>query len=189
MKLLQYNISQLLEAFGAKRATPGGGSAAALAGSTAASLLMMAEKISGLQETDLILEELHTTQSRLATLIDEDAEGFSAYVKAKAGEKEDKLKTIILIPLETSELSYSLFGISAELVDVCDPMVVTDIGVGVLLARAGVEGALMNVSINLASISDMQFKAGIEDRIHRFGNIAAKERQLLQRIKKLMVGQ
>ncbi len=189
MKLIQNTVSQLLEAFAAKRSTPGGGSAAALAGATAASLLTMAAKISGLRETESVLEKLYVTQSRLVSLIDEDAEGFSAYIKAQAEEKDSRLQKIILIPLETTELSYSLFDVSTEIMDVCDPRVVTDIGVGILLAKAGVEGALMNVCINLAFVSNSDFKAGIEAKIKQFEDVATREQRLLQRIEKIMLGE
>lgn len=189
MTLAQYTVSQLLAAFAKKRSTPGGGSAAALAGATAASLLIMAAKISGLREMESILEKLYTTQSRLISLIDEDSEGFSAYIKAQPEEKDNQLRKIILIPVETAELSYSLFDVSAEIINICDPRVVTDIGVGILLAKAGVEGALMNVRINLASVSDSEFKAGIEAKIEQLEGVAAKEQQLLRRIEKIMISQ
>ncbi len=42
---------------------------------------------------------------------------------------------------------------------------ITDVGVGTLLAYAGLEGALFNVTINLGSIKDQAFKEEISAKV------------------------
>ena len=42
---------------------------------------------------------------------------------------------------------------------------ITDVGVGTLLAYAGLEGALFNVTINLKSIKDQDYKNEMEKRV------------------------
>ena len=42
---------------------------------------------------------------------------------------------------------------------------ITDVGVGTLLAYAGLEGALFNVTINLNSIKDQDFKDEIGAKV------------------------
>ena len=61
------------------------------------------------------------------------------------------------VPLAVAEKSREVGKILESLKAVTNPKMASDLSVGVALARAGVEGALANVEINLASLTDQQF--------------------------------
>ena len=48
-----------------------------------------------------------------------------------------------------------------------NPASVSDVGVGALATRACIEGAAMNVRINLAQLKDEKFKANLHERVKK----------------------
>ena len=63
-------------------------------------------------------------------------------------------KNALEIPLKTANLSLKILELSSELIKVCNPNSVSDLGVASELAVASVRGAYMNVLINTLSIED-----------------------------------
>jgi len=58
--------------------------------------------------------------------------------------------------IETAAKSYELLS---EMADNGNPASVSDVGVGALATRACIEGAAMNVRINLGQLKEEKFKA------------------------------
>lgn len=166
-------------AFGAEVAAaspaPGGGSAAALAGSVAAGLVAMVCRLSlGRDDiaatADEIAEALAQSErlrGRLLELVDEDTAAFDAVMAAvrmpKAEEADraargEALERATLgaaaVPLETLAESRHLLQLASRLAGRANPGAISDLGVAVHLARAGAEGALLNVEINLSGLPD-----------------------------------
>lgn len=168
-------IERFLKELSSEKPTPGGGSAAALSGAIAAGLLTMAAKISGNKK---IAEKSERFKKVLTKLIDEDAGAYEEVVlahKLSKGTKEEKehrkqeieeaLKRATEIPLQTARYGYEVMKLAEALAKSCNIEVMSDVGVAVKLAEAAVEGALLNVKVNLDSIKDEDFKKEIKKPI------------------------
>jgi formiminotetrahydrofolate cyclodeaminase len=154
---------------------PGGGSAAALAGSVAVGLVAMVCRLSlGRDDIAATDEEIHDAlerseqlRCRLLELVDEDTDAFDAVMDAvrmpKAEESERAARGEALtratlaaaaVPLETLTAARQTLQLAERLAGRANPGAVSDLGVAVHLARAGAEGALLNVEINLSALPD-----------------------------------
>jgi glutamate formiminotransferase/formiminotetrahydrofolate cyclodeaminase len=66
--------------------------------------------------------------------------------------------------METASKSYELL---AEMAERGNPASVSDVGVGALATRACIEGAALNVRINLAQLKDEKFRAEFANRVRK----------------------
>src|SRR5690606_14851924 len=102
-------------------------------------------------------------------LIDKDTEAFNLFMEAlrlpKETETEKEFRkqkleeaTIeaIKVPLEIMKLSYLGLETIEKMVEYGNKNALSDIGVGCLLLHSGLEGAILNVKINLSGLSDEQ---------------------------------
>ncbi len=171
---LRSGIEPFIEQLAAPTAVPGGGSASAAAGAMAAALGHMVASISRGKKNYLEYEsQLSEAIARLASLreelkaaIDADAESYKAVVQAYKSAKESKngeaaidlaLQGATNVPLAVAEKSREVGKILESLKAVTNPKMASDLTVGAALAHASVEGALANVEINLASLTDQRF--------------------------------
>ena len=172
--------------------TPGGGSVSALVGALAAALARMMiavtaaskkyqEQARGLQRT---ADELAMLQKRLTYLVKEDCQAYNSFIVArrmKKGtdeEKKDRGQAIekaimrsIFAPLDTMDTLAHLLELLPELAENGNPNAVSDVGVACHLALAAVQGAMLNVRINLGGINDGEVKQ----------EIIAKSRTILEK--------
>ena len=154
---------------------PGGGSVSALAGSLGAGLSSMVaalthekkEMLDSKPKMDEIGIEAQSLIERLTFLVDEDTNAFNSVIdanrlpgttkdeqKAKAKAVDAANKYAIEVPLETAELCFRVIELAEILVEKGNPNSVSDAGVAAEIALAGVNGAGMNVLINLAEVDD-----------------------------------
>jgi formiminotetrahydrofolate cyclodeaminase len=63
--------------------------------------------------------------------------------------------------METALGAYALLG---EMAENGNRASISDVGVGLLAVRAGIEGAAMNVRINLAGLKDEKVKADLGEK-------------------------
>jgi formiminotetrahydrofolate cyclodeaminase len=87
----------------------------------------------------------------LTPLIDRDAQAFASR----------DLKEATQVPLQTARHSYAVLKLAQSLLEVCNPRIITDIGVAAKMAEAAVKGAMLNVEVNLASIGDEDYEREI----------------------------
>jgi formiminotetrahydrofolate cyclodeaminase len=66
--------------------------------------------------------------------------------------------------METALKAYQLL---AEMAKKGNPASISDVGVGLLALRAGVDGAAMNVRINLVGLKDEQLKSTLQEKMQR----------------------
>ncbi len=66
--------------------------------------------------------------------------------------------------METASRSYDLLG---EMAEKGNPASISDVGVGLLATRACIEGAAMNVRINLSGLKDEKVKAALQEKMSR----------------------
>jgi glutamate formiminotransferase/formiminotetrahydrofolate cyclodeaminase len=68
--------------------------------------------------------------------------------------------------METALKSYKILAAMAEK---GNPASISDVGVGLLATRAGLDGAAMNVRINLAGLKDEQLKSALQEKVRKIG--------------------
>lgn len=176
---LDQPLRSFLEDTASKTPTPGGGSVAALVGSLGAALLCMVgnftlgkpkfEKV----ERDIreILKEADKLKEELSGLIQKDIEAYARFSQTSrmprdTSELEEKrrqalqiaLKNATQVPLTTAKLALRLLELAQLLVSKGNPNLITDVGVGALLADAALQSAALNVQINLGYIKDEEFR-------------------------------
>ena len=176
---LDQPLRSFLEDTASKTPTPGGGSVAALVGSLGAALLCMVgnftlgkpkfEKV----ERDIreILKEADKLKEELSGLIQKDIEVYARFSQTSrmprdTSELKEKrrralqiaLKNATQVPLTTAKLALRLLELAQLLLSKGNPNLITDVGVGALLADAALQSAALNVQINLGYIKDEEFR-------------------------------
>src|SRR2546429_190084 len=167
---------------------PGGGSVAALMGALGASLGGMVANLSaGKRGWDDKLEYFSNwavtaqqLKDELLALVDEDTAAFTevmdafALPKEAAEEKaaraaaiEQATKYAAEVPLKVMETASKSYELLAEMAERGNPASVSDVGVGALATHACIEGAALNVRINLAQLKHEKFKAELADRVRK----------------------
>jgi glutamate formiminotransferase len=165
---------------------PGGGSVAALMGALGASLGGMVANLSaGKRGWDDKLEyfsdwavKAQQLKDELLLLVDEDTAAFNkvmdafALPKGAAEEKaaraaaiEQATKYTAEVPLKVMETALKSYELLAEMAQRGNPASVSDVGVGALATRACIEGAALNVRINLAQLKDEKFKGVLAEKV------------------------
>jgi glutamate formiminotransferase/formiminotetrahydrofolate cyclodeaminase len=182
---------------------PGGGSVAAVAGSLGAALCSM---VCGLtigkkkyaefeEELKTVLEKSESLQKELKELIAKDAESFNAVMDARKlsqrNEEEiarrlnaiqEATKKAALVPIEVMEKSLEVLNLSKLVAQKGNPNVISDAGVSALMARAAIEGAYLNVRINLPSIEDEGFVVSTRGKAEKIKEEAESLSQEIRRI-------
>jgi len=167
---------------------PGGGSVAALMGALGASLGGMVANLSaGKRGWDDKLEyfsdwavKAQQLKDELLSLVDEDTAAFNkvmdafALLKESAEEKavrsraiEEATKHAAEVPLKVMETASKSYELLSEMADKGNPASISDVGVGALATRACIEGAALNVRINLGQLKDEKFKAALLERVRK----------------------
>jgi glutamate formiminotransferase/formiminotetrahydrofolate cyclodeaminase len=166
--------------------TPGGGSVAALCGTLAAALgQMMCQFTIGRKKYAEAEPKVQTTLGRLQGLrqsllagIEEDAESFNQVMRARQLPREtdeekrvrdqaiqDSLKGAVTVPFHTAVDAHQVLELLAELIEVGNPNIISDVAVGAQLALTAVKGAYYNVLANLTSINDQAFNNEHHSRV------------------------
>jgi glutamate formiminotransferase/formiminotetrahydrofolate cyclodeaminase len=186
--LLKMDLRQFCNETLSDSPAPGGGSVAALMGALGVSLGGMVANLSaGKRGWDDKLNyfsdwavKAQQLKDELLVLVDDDTAAFNkvmdafALPKDSAEEKAARAAAIQLatkgaaeIPLkvmETASKSYQLFS---EMAEKGNPASISDVGVGLLAVRACVEGAAMNVRINLAGLKDEKLRSALLEKLQR----------------------
>lgn len=200
-------IKDYIKHVASKEPTPGGGSVAALAGSLGSALTAMVGNLTigrkvyeKLDETvkevmDKNFKELNDSIERLNGIVDEDTKAFDKVMEAlklpKETEEEKKIrsnaiqegyKVALEVPLRCAEECYNVLKLQRVFADYGNINAITDVGVGALLAATGLEGAILNVKINLSGIKDEDYKADIEEKINALMTDGMKLKEELMEI-------
>jgi glutamate formiminotransferase/formiminotetrahydrofolate cyclodeaminase len=165
---------------------PGGGSVSALAGSLGAALAAMVANLSvGKGEYNDRYGQLCTLADRaqevkdaLVRGVDEDTQAFDAVIAGMRMPKDtpeeralrdeaiqEGYKAATRVPLATVELCRDALALCLQMVRMAPEEMMSDVGTGALVARAGLVGAAYNVRINIKSIRDEGFREEMRDRL------------------------
>ncbi len=190
MKLIDLSVHEFIRDLDSPKPAPGGGSASALAGAMGIGLSRMVGHLTipkkkfkkldaDIQDEVVALHEgIKTQEQRLLDLIDEDTNAFNAIMRAfkmsKETEKEKKKRQEAIeqatykateVPLEIVRIAHDVLAKLEPLLEYGNQNAISDIGVGALMLYAGLEGAAMNVKINLGSLKDEEYKKKISEEV------------------------
>lgn len=175
--MLEQKTTEFLEVLSSAAPVPGGGGASAAVGAFAAALGMMVTNLTvGKKryadvegEIIAVREHLKGLRDELTMLTDEDAKSFEPLAKAyslpKETEKEkaekERVMEIVLyeasiVPLRIMETVYEAMKDLEVLGEKGSKIAVSDVGVGILFARAALEGASLNIFINTKSMKNRE---------------------------------
>src|SRR6184192_394069 len=184
--LVKMNLREFCNETLSDSPAPGGGSVAALMGALGASLGGMVANLSaGKRGWDDKLGyfsdwavKAQQLKDELLSLVDADTAAFNkvmdafALPKESAEEKatraaaiEQATKHAAEIPFKAMETSAKSYELLSEMADNGNPASVSDVGVGALATRACIEGAAMNVRINLGQLKDQKFKSALRQKV------------------------
>jgi formiminotetrahydrofolate cyclodeaminase len=178
MEIKDKSIDVFLDELASKSATPGGGSVAAMMGAQSAALTSMVCNLTigkanyANVETDMkiLLEKSEYLRQELTVMIKADVDVFNkimacyrlpkttAEEQAKRGEKiQQVLKEATLVPLDCVRACVDAINLSGIAADKGSLAVISDAGVAVMTAYAGLKSAALNVYINTSNIKDEIF--------------------------------
>lgn len=162
--------------------TPGGGGACAYCGALAAALASMVGNLTVGKKTYAAVEDqvkehlaaLEGLRADLLALVDADAEAFgplaAAYRLPKDTPEEQEAKQVAIqkallgattVPLDIMRTAAAVVEHTDYLAHFGSRMARSDAGVSAAFARAAVEGASLNVYINVASMDDSDLAAAL----------------------------
>ena len=172
------SIQTFLDDLASERPTPGGGGAAAVSGAIGAALVSMVANLTiGKKNYEAVWQDLEAVNAKAEALrteliraIDEDVVAFNAVMGAYGlprATDEDKakraaaiqaaLKDATLAPLRAVKACFEVIRLSAAAAEKGNLNVISDAGVAVLSANAGLRSAALNVFINAKAIKDRDF--------------------------------
>lgn len=180
--------TKFIDELASKSPTPGGGGASAYVGALASALGLMVgnltvgkEKYAEVEaEVYMTMERLESLRIRLIELIDEDAQAFAplaaAYGLPHTTDEEKTHKQAIMqkaligaceVPLEIMSRCELVLRENEFLAYNGSRLVLSDVGVAVVFAKAALQGASFNVFINTASMADKQQAAAYNEQAEK----------------------
>lgn len=178
MKLTGLHMSEFLDFLGSDAPAPGGGSAAALVGVTGICLTKMVAALTAgrekYREHDGLMLEILThadaLKEKLFFAIDRDTEAFNGvtavFKMPKETDQEKTLrKTAMQLALkEATSVPYEIMAHAMEALEITHEAIgksntnaASDLGVASLSLKTAIQGAWLNVLINLGGIEDKEF--------------------------------
>ena len=210
--LIDLKLKDFLDELSSSSPAPGGGSVSALAGAAGCSLILMVGnltigkkkfKLLSLEKQDEYqksIEKFNYHKEKFVELIDKDTEAFNLLMKAYKMSKNTSEELVkrqfeiekatlgcIKVPLEVSLLGLETIKELGKLIENSNKNTISDQGVSVLMLHSAIEGACMNVLINLPGLEDEKqvndYKKIIEDILSESTKI---KDQLLKEIRYLL---
>src|SRR5205823_12251411 len=86
---------------------------------------------------------------------------------ARATAIEQANKYAAEVPLKVMETAAKSYELLTEMAEKGNPASVSDVGVGALAIRACIEGASLNVRINLNQLKDEKFKSNLHKKVEQ----------------------
>lgn len=175
MKLAELKTAEFVDLLASDAPAPGGGSAAALEGALGAALTAMVcsltvgkKKYADHQElVAQTQEKALNLKARFVDVMDRDTEAFNvvsaAFGMPKTTDEEkaarsaaiqEGLKGCTKTPFEMMELAVEALELTACVLGKSNDSAASDLGVSALSLRAAIQGAWLNVLINIGSLKD-----------------------------------
>lgn len=191
-RLISMSLKEFTHETASESPAPGGGSISAYMGALGAALATMVANLSSHKrgwderwsEFSDWAEKGKYYHDALLKLVDEDTRAFNKIMAAfglpKKTETEVAVRRYAIqeatkfateVPFKVMKLCLEAMSIAKAMAEIGNPNSVSDAGVGALAARAGVQGAFLNVKINASGLDDSKF---VEEIIEKGKTIEAK---------------
>lgn len=206
--LQDLSLKDFIEELGSNSPAPGGGSVSALSASLASTLVTMVFNLTiGKKEyieyEDLIKNEIIRSldyaeyhKNNFLDLMEQDTSAFlslmDAYKMPKNSEEEIQIrkekiqqgnKQALEIPLEVAQKAYKLYNYIDIAVEYGNKNALSDTGVAALLVEIAIEGALLNVKINILGLKDDSYKKELTDKCNIIlENSKKRKEEIISRI-------
>jgi glutamate formiminotransferase/formiminotetrahydrofolate cyclodeaminase len=204
--LLKLNLRQFCNETLRDSPAPGGGSVAALLGALGASLGGMVanlsagkrgwdDKVKYFSDWAVRAQQL---KDELLSLVDEDTNAFNKVMEAfalprqsveektaRSAAVERATRYAAEVPLKVIETAFKSYQLLATMAETANPASISDVGVGLLATRGCIEGAALNVRINVAQLKDEKFKSSAREKLRK---IAAESETEFRRISEVVEG-
>ncbi|PWD99793.1 glutamate formimidoyltransferase [Marinilabilia rubra] len=202
-KLTDMSLTGFANETASESPAPGGGSIAAYTGALGASLGTMVANLSShkrgwddrWEEFSNEAEKGMEIQRELLKLVDEDTRAFNKIMDAfglpKSNEEEKANRTRAIqdatlyatqVPLQVMKTAYRSFDLLRNMAEKGNPNSISDAGVGALCARAAVRGAMLNVQINAAGLSDKALAEELTSEAKELEEKALAEEQEIMKV-------
>ena len=192
-----FSMSEFIDEVSRSTPTPGGGSVSALAGTLSASLALMVLNLSyssKIEDSGIKLSEI---KYNLLSLVDKDSLAFDKVMsafsmpkktdldkKARNEEIENAYKNAVNTPLLILEESGKILVLIKKIYKNVNQNCLSDLGVSVELSSASINGAVMNIKINLSEIRDKNYIKEITGKIDK---ILSKIEPILSELNKNII--
>jgi formiminotransferase-cyclodeaminase len=205
MNLQELSVKEFIDKVTGNDPVPGGGSVSALNGSLAASLAAMVANLTvGRKKYAEVNDEMEQISARMTEQsaklladVDRDAEAydrvFAAFKLPKETDEEKAVRKEAIqretkyaaeVPMEVARTASELLPMIDAAARRGNSNAVTDATVAMMCARTAVIGALLNVRINLTSITDEAFVKTMTEEADRLEAAAVEaEHKLLEYVK------
>ena len=195
-RLINLEVSSFINEVSTESPAPGGGSVSALAGALGSSLVAMVSNLSfgkkGYEANRDLIEQIGTEaqniKNSLLILVDQDTQAFDGIISALRMPKktleqkkirkeqiEITTKYAISVPLSIMEFSLLTLSLSKKIMKIGNKNSISDAGVASELSAASINGAYMNVLINLKDIDSKAYKAKILKKAKKIINKSDNE--------------
>jgi methenyltetrahydrofolate cyclohydrolase len=204
MKLIDLNLKDFINEVDSSSPAPGGGSISSLASALGISLIRMVghltvnkKKFLSLRdeiklEFQATIDSLLIIKDELVSLVDQDTEAFNQIMKAYQLPKnteeeiqkrllkiEEETVNAIIIPSKVASLSLAALNHIELILEYGNKQMLSDLGVGILMLLSGIEGASMNILINLSSLKDEISKTQYKNQANNYIEKANEKKQKL----------
>ena len=177
MKLAELKTAEFVDLLASDAPAPGGGSAAALEGALGAALTAMVcsltigkKKYAEFEETAKAAQAKATDlKVRFVDVMDRDTEAFNvvsaAFGMPKETDEEKAARSAAIqkglegctkTPFEMMELAVETLELTASILGKSNDSAASDLGVSALSLRAAIQGAWLNVLINIGSLKNKE---------------------------------
>ena len=178
MKLADLKVAEFADVLASEAPAPGGGSASALEGALGAAMTSMVCSLTvgkkKYAEHEALAKEVKEKtadlKARFVDVMDRDTEAFNvvsaAFAMPKATDEEkaarsaaiqEALKGCTKTPFEMMELAAEAIDLTASVLGKSNDSAASDLGCAALSLKAGIQGAWLNVLINIGSLKDKEF--------------------------------
>ena len=178
MKLVEMKVNEFVDLMASDEPAPGGGSAAPREGALGAALTAMVcaltvgkKKYADVQELAIESQKKgNELKAQFVDVIDRDTEAFNAVSavfampkdtdEEKAARKaamQEALKGCTKTPFEMMELACQALELTRSVVGKLNASAASDLGCAALSLKAAIQGAWLNVLINIGGIQDQAF--------------------------------
>jgi glutamate formiminotransferase / formiminotetrahydrofolate cyclodeaminase len=195
------SLVSFMDRLASSKPTPGGGSASALAGSLAACLAGMVARLTAKKkdyenvkpQVIELIDQASLLRDELWQLVERDAQAFDdmkATFKLPDNDPEKKIKVekacqnAAFVPLETMQKCLATMEVANQIATIGFHNSVSDAGVANWMAFSGIQGAGLNVKINIPGIND---KKVCDDLLKKSNAILADAENLVKQTQEIVL--